>query len=342
MKGRTLLIGTGCAAAVVGAATIVIVVRRIRNRQKLEAARARWEKAGENVVVLHQFPRPEKCLSASPFVMKLEAFFRMAGYKYVTDHEFPLSPFTGKSPWVTLNGEELHDSQLIVEALTRKFGKDCNSHLAPKEKSVSRSFRLMLEDHFHWCLFADRWVNRDGRDMHKLYGAIEGLGSSGCPFHMMSGTLHRMKGQAYGQGVARLGRGSVQKMGIEDLEAISTFLGAKSFVMGGEKPSEIDAVLFAFVACLVYTSAADGGDGGVFKTLVEKRLTNLNQHMLRLKNRLFPDWDDILSGKQPSSGEKESNAKKTPPPKPEPPKAQTNSTSSPAAAAAKKQNIAKK
>ena len=52
--------------------------------------------------------------------------------------------------------------------------------------------------------------------------------------------------------------------------------------MGGEKPSEIDAVLFAFVACLVYTSEADGG---MFKTLVEKRLTNLNQHMLRMKNR---------------------------------------------------------
>ena len=49
----------------------------------------------------------------------------MSCCKYVTDHEFPLSPFTGKSPWVTLNGEELHDSQLIVEALTRKFGKDC-------------------------------------------------------------------------------------------------------------------------------------------------------------------------------------------------------------------------
>ena len=46
-------------------------------------------------------------------------------FKYVADHEFPLSPYTGKSPWVTLNGEELHDSQLIVEALTRKFGKDC-------------------------------------------------------------------------------------------------------------------------------------------------------------------------------------------------------------------------
>ena len=73
----------------------------------------------------------------------------------------------------------------------------CSSHLAPKEKCVSRSFRLMLEDHFHWCLFADRWVNRDGggRDALRLYGATDGLGSSGCPFHMMSGTVHRMKGQ---------------------------------------------------------------------------------------------------------------------------------------------------
>ena len=53
----------------------------------------------------------------------------------------------------------------------------------------------MLEDHFHWCLFAERWVNRDGRDMQRMYGAIDGLGASGCPFHMISGTLHRMKGQ---------------------------------------------------------------------------------------------------------------------------------------------------
>ena len=75
----------------------------------------------------------------------------------------------------------------------------CSSHLAPKEKCVSRSFRLMLEDHFHWCLFADRWLNRDGRDMRALYGAaaFADLGASGCPFHMMSGTLHRMKGQVW-------------------------------------------------------------------------------------------------------------------------------------------------
>ena len=47
-------------------------------------------------------------------------------FQYVTEHEFPLSPVTGKSPWVSLNGEELHDSQLIVESLLRKgLVKDC-------------------------------------------------------------------------------------------------------------------------------------------------------------------------------------------------------------------------
>ena len=56
MKGRAVfLVSSGCLAAAVGAASLVVVVRRVRNRQKLEAARARWaEEAGEDVVVLHQ------------------------------------------------------------------------------------------------------------------------------------------------------------------------------------------------------------------------------------------------------------------------------------------------
>ena len=50
----------------------------------------------------------------------------MPCFQYVKEHEFPLSPVTGKSPWVSLNGEELHDSQLIVESLLRKgLVKDC-------------------------------------------------------------------------------------------------------------------------------------------------------------------------------------------------------------------------
>ena len=48
----------------------------------------------------------------------------MSGVRYETEFDFPYSPETCKSPWVTLNGEELFDSQLIVETFARKFGKD--------------------------------------------------------------------------------------------------------------------------------------------------------------------------------------------------------------------------
>ena len=81
--------------------------------------------------------------------------------------------------------------------------------------------------------------------------------------------------------------------------------------------------------------------------LVTQMLTFLTDSPIP-SSRLFPDWDDILSGKEPSGGEEKrkeegSNTKKAPPPKPEPPKVQTNSASSSSSpAASKKQNLAKK
>lgn len=66
-----------------------------------------------------------------------------------TDFEEPLGA-KGKSPWVTLNGEDLADSQLVIEWLGPKFGKNMSSHLAPQEKAVAHAFRVMLEEYFLW------------------------------------------------------------------------------------------------------------------------------------------------------------------------------------------------
>ena len=111
------------------------------------------------------------------------------------------------------------------------------------------------------------------------------------------------------QGLLRLGRGNVQKTGIEDLEALSTFLGSKSWVMGGEKPSDIDCVLFGFVSVVVFTSS----DASIYKTLVTKRLTNLHQHMQRMKAKYFPDWDELIKGKEKVQQKQEKPAPARPP-----------------------------
>lgn len=56
----------------------------------------------------------------------------------------------GKTPWMTLNGEDFSDSQLCLELLASKFGKDFSSHLTEAERAIGRAFQIMAEEHLYW------------------------------------------------------------------------------------------------------------------------------------------------------------------------------------------------
>ena len=284
---RTTLICTlgGSLVAVSGVFGLVYVIRELRHRKRLRDARKRWAAVDKDLVILHQLPRPLKCLSLSPYPIKLECFLRMRGVEYVNDFDFPKHVDTQKSPWITLNNQEYFDSQLIVDAISRKWHQE--SSLSPKEKAVSRSLRVLMEDHLYWVIVIDRYVNEKGLHLHRDFFPA----SPKLAFEVYRRrAVRKLTGQAYGQGLLRLGKGAVQKQGIEDLEALSTFLGTKTYLMGGDRPSEVDCVLFGFICVIVHTSH----EGSVLKTLVEKRLTNLFQHMNRMKLKYFPDWDEIV------------------------------------------------
>ena len=55
-----------------------ILIKRLR----VSCCREKWNNAGKDVVVLHQFWRGKFCPSLSPFVMKVETFLRMHNIKY--------------------------------------------------------------------------------------------------------------------------------------------------------------------------------------------------------------------------------------------------------------------
>lgn len=65
------------------------------------------------------------------------------------DHEEPLGP-KGKTPWITLNGEDVGDSQMIIEKLAAKFGKEFDAHLSQEEKAVAHALRIMVDEYFFW------------------------------------------------------------------------------------------------------------------------------------------------------------------------------------------------
>ncbi len=60
--------------------------------------------------------------------------------RYATDFKEPLSK-KNKSPWITLNGVDMSDSQLSIEYITKTLGKDIEAHLSEEEKAVSTAFR---------------------------------------------------------------------------------------------------------------------------------------------------------------------------------------------------------
>ena len=135
-----LLLGGG---VVVGVTGCILGWGKYRAWRKKCQLREKWDKVGENVVVLHQFPRPGTIPNLSPFPIKLETFLRAMKIKYVNDFEEPLSE-KQKCPWITMNGQDVSDSQLCVEFLMDKLGKDMDSHLTDEETATARAIRYRI------------------------------------------------------------------------------------------------------------------------------------------------------------------------------------------------------
>ncbi len=112
--------------AVAFTAAGAVIVKKLSDKAKFEAVSQKWKELDEDVVVLHQFPRPLASISASPFPAKLETFLRIAKIRYICDFDYPKHPDTMKSPWISFKGNEIQipDSQMAMEFLMKRFDKD--------------------------------------------------------------------------------------------------------------------------------------------------------------------------------------------------------------------------
>ena len=99
----------------------IFYLYRQRSKSRLVDARRSWVKAPRNVVVLHMFPRARDCPNPSPFPLKLETWLRVQNIQYVTDFKHAMSPDKGKSPWITLNGQDVADSQIALEHIVQEL-----------------------------------------------------------------------------------------------------------------------------------------------------------------------------------------------------------------------------
>lgn len=201
----------------------------------------------ESVIKLYQFPTAHGIENLSPFCMKVEVFLRLAGLPY----EIKWTANPGKGPLGKLpfirdeDGKVVADSENIVEHLTRKHELKLDAGLSPDERAIGHAFQRMLSEHTYFALLYHRWINPNVWPVIRqtFFGSIPSPIRGALATYVQRKTERDLKGH----GLGRHSEDAINRRATQDIAAIAEHLNVKPYFMG-DKPTAIDATVYAFVA----------------------------------------------------------------------------------------------
>ncbi|XP_066966537.1 failed axon connections homolog isoform X1 [Macrobrachium rosenbergii] len=275
-------VGRGCVIAT--GVAFVVVSRKIGERKKIKQLRAKWDGVGKDVVMLHQFLRGKYCLNLSPFALKLETFLRVAKIEYVVDKDNPYGPKKGKCPWVTLNGEDVEDSQVIVQYLTEKFKVEVDSHLDTRDIARLEAVRVMADEHVFWCVITWRYWLDNCRTFLTTQNFSRFLNFI-FPFFM----TRAIREKAVWHGIGCHTPDEIFNISKRACHTLSTILGDDPF-FGGDRPCTADCSVFGQLSQFMWNVP-----GSHYEALVKETYPSLGAYCNRMKDTLYPDWDKLLN-----------------------------------------------
>ncbi|XP_069119527.1 failed axon connections homolog [Argopecten irradians] len=230
-------------------------------------------------IVIHQLGRGPHVPSLTPFAIKLETYFRMENIPYQVEHNMlRKSKKTGKVPFLQYNGEEVSDSEFILEFLSKEKGFNLHKNLTEEQIGIGRAFQKMAEENTYWCFVADRWV---------LDKTKTGLKEFNMPRFLWGRFQKKVWVQIRAQGVGRHSPEDIRHIMSEDLKAISYQLGSKKFLFG-DNACKFDCAIFGILAEIRWASF------GGFGTSVIKQYPNLCDYCERMKETFWPDWEEMI------------------------------------------------
>jgi glutathione S-transferase len=229
--------------------------------------------------------RPWGVPHMSPFCAKLETYLRMTQ----TPHRVEAAPMTkapkGKIPFVSIDGELMGDSQLIIDRLERAAAKPLDAGLAPRERAIGRAVRRMLEEGTYFTGVYLRWATDEGyRHVRaELMKMLPG------PIKLMMPLIRKKAVKStMAQGTGRHSFDDICAMAIADFTACADILGDKPYLLGDE-PHICDTSLYPFIEGVVRFPNP---------TPVSKALQNMPT-LLAYRDRIRKTWWPELDGATP-------------------------------------------
>ncbi len=231
------------------------------------------------MIKLIQFPRMLGLPNPSPFCIKVEVLLKMAGLAY--ECEFVANPGKGpkgKLPAIVDDGQAIGDSEIIRWHLERKYGVDFDKGLSPTERAVGHAFARMAEERTYWVLVYSRWIEDANWPLFRdtLFAGMPGL-VRGLIGPQVRKRVRRML-RAHGLGLHS--RDEIYAMGAKDIDAVSTQLGAKPFLLGPE-PASVDAAVWPYIVGTLVPPLASP-----LKQAIQKH-ANLVEYSERMRARFF-------------------------------------------------------
>jgi glutathione S-transferase len=232
------------------------------------------------VIRLVQFPPHFGLPNPSPFCMRVETFLRLARLPYeVVTQGNPRTAPKGKLPYIIDDGEQVTDSQFIVDHLTAKYAVLLDRSLTGEERALATALTRLLCEHFYWCSVYYRFVDDEG------WAGFREWFTSNLPPVVGAGVTrfirHTMRREAHAAGMGRHSRHEVAEIARRDLDALAVCLGAKDFFFGNE-PTSFDATAFAFLANTLH------GPGRLADETGMRSMANLTAFSDRMWDRCFP------------------------------------------------------
>lgn len=199
-----------------------------------------------HAVTLGQSELSQYVASLSPYAAKLQAYFRLFDIK----HEMVAVPVPdvgprGKVPFISVGDTRIADSGLIVDYLKRTVS-DPDARLTPAEKSLGVAVQGMLEDHLYWVIIYYEFFDQGGWDflMKVMVGDPTAL-----PVEIQEALRERredFRKRCYDQGIARFTPAEIIDKAKKDLAAVDALIADKRYLLGNERPTSYDAVVFGF------------------------------------------------------------------------------------------------
>ncbi|XUY29019.1 glutathione S-transferase family protein [Agrobacterium sp. rho-8.1] len=199
-----------------------------------------------HAVTLGQNELSSYVASLSPYAAKLQAYFRLFNIK----HEMVSEPVPdvgprGKVPFISVGNTRIADSGLIIDYLKRTIG-DPDAHLTPAQKALGLMVQGTLEDHLYWVIIYYEFFDQDGWDF--LIKVMVG-DPTALPADIQEALRVRredFRKRCYDQGIARFTPAEIIHKAKRALAAIDVIIGNHKYLLGNDRPSSYDAVLFGF------------------------------------------------------------------------------------------------